>query len=55
MIRAHDGVLSADVRHTVVTTDLTALASCPMPEDVRALLTAHLDPDPAPPRPGQPA
>lgn len=52
MIRAHDGVLSAEVRHTVVTTDLTAMASCPMPEDVRALLTAHLEPDPAPPAPG---
>ncbi|AUX21143.1 uncharacterized protein SOCEGT47_016220 [Sorangium cellulosum] len=48
MIRAHDGVLSADLRHTVVTTDLVRLASVPMPEDVRALLRAHLEPDPAP-------
>ncbi|MGK4006600.1 acyl-CoA thioesterase [Sorangium sp. So ce1036] len=48
MIRVHDGVLSADLRHTVVTTDLVRLASVPMPEDVRALLRAHLELDPAP-------
>ncbi|WP_437679560.1 acyl-CoA thioesterase [Sorangium sp. So ce131] len=48
MFRAHDGVLAAELRHTVVTTDLVKTASVPMPEDVRALLTAHLDPDPAP-------
>lgn len=47
MIRARDSVLSADLRHTVVTTDLAALASCPMPDDVRAILAAHLDAVPA--------
>jgi 4-hydroxybenzoyl-CoA thioesterase len=48
MVRAHDEVLVADLRHTVVTTDLDTLKSCPMPEDVRALLSAHLDFDPMP-------
>ncbi|HTN84117.1 acyl-CoA thioesterase [Sorangium sp. So ce291] len=48
MVRAHDGVLSAELRHTVVTTDLEQLASTPMPEDVRALLSAHLEPEQAP-------
>lgn len=54
MIRAHDGVLSAELRHTVVTTDLVKLASVPMPEDVRALLGAHLDPEQAPASAGRP-
>ena len=49
MVRAHDEVLSADLRHTVVTTDLNTLTSCPMPEDVRALLSAHLELEPLPP------
>lgn len=43
MIRASDGALSADLRHTVVTTDLVTVRSCDMPADVRALLAAHLD------------
>ena len=43
MVRARDGVLSADVRHTVVTTDLATLASCDMPPDVRGVLEAHRD------------
>lgn len=43
MIRARDGVLCADLQHTVVTTDLTSLTSCPMPDDVRALLAAHVE------------
>lgn len=43
MIRAHDGVLAAELLHTVVTTDLQAIASCPMPDDVRAALAAHLE------------
>jgi len=47
MFRARDGVLSADLRHTVVTTDLEAMESCPMPDDVRALLAAHLEAVPA--------
>jgi 4-hydroxybenzoyl-CoA thioesterase len=48
MLRARDGVLSADLRHTVVTTDLATLTSCPMPDDVRALLDAHLEVEPPP-------
>jgi 4-hydroxybenzoyl-CoA thioesterase len=42
MFRTSDGELSADVKHTVVTTDLTSLRSCDMPEDVRSILLAHL-------------
>ncbi|WP_437816894.1 acyl-CoA thioesterase [Sorangium sp. So ce1078] len=53
MVRAHDGVLSAELRHTVVTTDLVQLASVPMPEDVRAVLSAHLDLEQAPVSAGQ--
>ncbi|NUQ75385.1 MAG: acyl-CoA thioesterase [Polyangiaceae bacterium] len=48
MIRARDGVLSAELRHKVVTTDLNALKSCVMPADVRALLLAHLESNPEP-------
>lgn len=50
MIRARDGVLSAELRHKVVTTDLSALRSCVMPADIRALLLAHLEsaPEPSP-------
>src|SRR3954451_4481632 len=44
MIHAGTGALSADLRHTVVTTDLRTLTSCEMPADVRALLLAHLEP-----------
>ena len=43
MINARTSVLSADVTHTVVTTDLRALKSCDMPDDMRALLTQHLE------------
>jgi len=46
MVRAADSALAADVKHTVVTTDLRLLSSCDMPADVRALLGAHLDPAP---------
>lgn len=41
MFRAADGTLSAEVRHTVVTTDLVTLKSCPMPDDLRKQLEAH--------------
>jgi 4-hydroxybenzoyl-CoA thioesterase len=44
MFRTSDGTLSADLKHTVVTTDLTELRSCDMPADVRAALLAHLEP-----------
>lgn len=43
MFRMSDGELSADLTHTVVTTDLTVLQSCDMPEDVRSILLAHLE------------
>lgn len=42
MIRARDGVLSAELEHTIVTTNLDTISSCDMPDDVRAVLTAHL-------------
>jgi 4-hydroxybenzoyl-CoA thioesterase len=48
MFRAHDEVFSADLRLTVVTTDLETLTSCSMPDDVRALLSAHLEFEPPP-------
>jgi 4-hydroxybenzoyl-CoA thioesterase len=41
------GALVAEVRHTVVTTDLTTLRSCEMPDDVRGAFAAHLEPAPA--------
>ncbi|WP_438000266.1 acyl-CoA thioesterase [Sorangium sp. So ce185] len=53
MVRAHDGVLSAELRHTVVTADLVQLVSVPMPDDVRALFRAHLESEQAPAGAGQ--
>lgn len=44
MFRKEDGALSAEVRHTVVCSDLTAIASVDMPADVRALFEAHTEP-----------
>lgn len=44
MVRKGDSALSAEIRHTVVTTNLDTLTSCPMPEDVRRQLEAHLAP-----------
>jgi len=44
MINAKTGALSADVSHTVVTTDLRTLTSCDMPADVRARLLEHIEP-----------
>ena len=41
MINAASLELSAEVLHTVVTTDLSVLKSCDMPDDVRALLLVH--------------
>ncbi len=38
-----DGVLAAEARHTVVTTDLDAARSCPMPDDVRRMVESHLE------------
>lgn len=44
LIRKKDGVLSAEVRHTVVCSDMSAIASRDMPDDVRALLLTHVEP-----------
>lgn len=46
MINEATGALVCDLDHTVVTTDLKMLASCDMPDDVRAALLAHLEPPP---------
>lgn len=42
MIRERDGVLSAEVEQTIVITNLETLASCAMPDDVRAIFSTHL-------------
>jgi 4-hydroxybenzoyl-CoA thioesterase len=47
MFRKRDGALSAEVRHTVVCSDLNIIASRDMPADVRALFEAHVEPDPS--------
>jgi 4-hydroxybenzoyl-CoA thioesterase len=44
MLNAASGALVAELRHTVVTSDLRTVTSCEMPADVRALLTQHLEP-----------
>jgi 4-hydroxybenzoyl-CoA thioesterase len=38
-----DGVVAAELLHTVVTTDLEAVKSCEMPADVRGIAEAHLE------------
>lgn len=43
-VRASDGVQTAELTHTVVTSDLRALASIDMPADVRATFEAHTEP-----------
>jgi 4-hydroxybenzoyl-CoA thioesterase len=43
MYHAGSGRLACELKHTVVTTDLRTLASCEMPDDVRALLVQHLE------------
>jgi 4-hydroxybenzoyl-CoA thioesterase len=40
--RVRDGELAATIKHTAVSTDLDAMKSCPMPDDVRTLLSQHL-------------
>lgn len=48
--RRQDGVLAAEVLHTVVVSDLGPLKSIEMPADIRAVLEAHLEtPPPAVP------
>ncbi len=46
-VRERDETLAAVVRHTVVATDLDHKKSCPMPDDVRRVAEAHLEPEPA--------
>jgi 4-hydroxybenzoyl-CoA thioesterase len=45
-VRASDRVLCAELRHTVVSTDLGNMKSCPMPDDVREVAQRHLDAEP---------
>jgi 4-hydroxybenzoyl-CoA thioesterase len=42
-IRARDEVWSAELLHTVVSTDLDAMKSCEMPADVRRVAESHLE------------
>ncbi|MDC3960810.1 acyl-CoA thioesterase [Polyangium jinanense] len=42
MLRDEGSVLVAMVEHTIVTTNLDVMASCPMPDDVRSILATHL-------------
>jgi 4-hydroxybenzoyl-CoA thioesterase len=42
--RRQDGVLAAEVLHTVVVSDLGPMKSRAMPDDVRRVLVAHLEP-----------
>jgi 4-hydroxybenzoyl-CoA thioesterase len=42
-IRVRDGVLAAEVLHTVACMDLVHRAGCDMPDDVRRLAEAHLE------------
>ena len=44
MLNAQSHALVAELRHTVVTSDLREVTSCDMPADVRALLEQHLEP-----------
>lgn len=41
--RGADDVVAAELRHTVVSTDLGRAESCAMPDDVRRVAEAHLD------------
>ena len=42
-VRRADGVVSATILHRVVISDLRAMRSTDMPEDVRAVLSRHLE------------
>jgi 4-hydroxybenzoyl-CoA thioesterase len=46
--RAGDGAKVAVIRHVVVVSDLRLIKTAPMPDDVRAVLEAHLVPNPTP-------
>jgi 4-hydroxybenzoyl-CoA thioesterase len=49
LFRTHDEVLSAEILHTVVLSDLTQMKSCPMPDDVRRVFETHLETSPKTP------
>lgn len=42
-VRKRDSARAAEIRHTVVATDLVAMRSCPMPDDVRRVAETHLE------------
>lgn len=42
-VRTRDGVEAAMMLHTVVSTDLSSMKSCDMPDDVRRVVTSHLE------------
>jgi 4-hydroxybenzoyl-CoA thioesterase len=46
-VRASDNVQAAELHHTVVTTDLLEMKSCPMPDDVRRVAESHLETPPS--------
>ncbi len=45
LVREADGVVCADVRQVVVTARLATLEPVALPDDVRALLAPHLEPE----------
>lgn len=45
LLRVSDGVLSAEILHTVACMDLVQRTGCDMPDDVRRVAEAHLEPD----------
>ena len=45
--RTGDAELVAELRHTIVTSDLVAMRSCDMPDDLRDQLRSHLENEPA--------
>jgi 4-hydroxybenzoyl-CoA thioesterase len=47
MRRASDDVVACEVEHTVVTSDLAAMRSIDMPNDVRSTFREHLEPESA--------
>ncbi len=44
VMKKRDGEVACEVSHTVVTSDLAAMRSVDMPDDVRRILEAHLAP-----------
>ena len=42
-VRVIDNARAAELEHTVVTTDLDRMQSCPMPDDVRRVAEQHVE------------